>query len=206
MPLPDIDIAIAGDRIAFLDGMVALATASGRFKAERVSNALGEARFEAATFAWLEPSVHQDLNFALLSPPDRPTPIRVELTAHCWSPDPPTLDAYAEAARAMIKPLLSAWNRAYGTHHRLRIARRDARRWQATARTLELVDRFGRLANTASLHPLDWRRFYRLVKDGRQEISEQTLRSMLMRHGFSEQKARELAALYGHLWAFKQLD
>ncbi|HWT52744.1 MAG TPA: hypothetical protein VN113_11270 [Caulobacter sp.] len=41
MALPDIDIAIAGDRNAFLDEMVALGQVSGRFKAERVSNALG---------------------------------------------------------------------------------------------------------------------------------------------------------------------
>jgi len=206
MPLPDIDIAIAGDRNDFLHEMVALGQASGRFKAERVSNALGETGYEAATFELLEDNAHQDLNFALLSPPDRPAPIRVELTAHRWAPDPPTYDAYAEAARVMIKPLLSAWNRARGTRYRLRIERRGAGRWQATSRTRELVERFGVLANTASLHPLDWQRFYRLVKEGRQEIPEPALRAMLSRHGFSAQKAGDLAELYGHLLAFKQLD
>ncbi|NQE63582.1 hypothetical protein [Caulobacter sp. RHG1] len=206
MPLPDIDIAISGDRTDFLDGMVALGQASGRFKAERVSNALGEAGYEAATFELLEASAHQDLNFALLSPPDRPATIRVELTAHRWAPEPPTYDAYAEAAQVMIKPLLSAWNTASGTRYRLRIERRGAGRWQATARTRELVERFGVQADTASLHPLDWQRFYRLVKEGRQEIPEPALRAMLSRHGFSAQKAEDLAALYGHLWAFKQLD
>ncbi len=206
MTLPDIDIAVAGDRIDFLDEMVELGRASGRFKAKRVSNALGEAGYEAATFELREESAHQDLNFALLSPPDRPTPIRVELTAHRWAPDPPTYDAYAEAAQAMIKPLLSAWNKARGTRYRLRIERRGAGGWQATPRTCDLVERFGVLANTTSLHPLDWQRFYRLVKEGRQEIPEPTLRAMLSRHGFSPQKAGDLAELYGHLWAFKQLD
>ncbi|MDR6530231.1 hypothetical protein J2800_000967 [Caulobacter rhizosphaerae] len=203
--LPDIDIAIACDRACFLDGLAELGRASGRFEVERFDQAMGEVGYEAARFDWRAQSPHRDLGFVLMSPPDRPTPIRVELTAQRWSPDPPTYDAYVAAAQMMVKPLLSAWNKAQATRCRLRIERCGAGRWEPTARTSQLVKRFAILANAASLHPLDWGRFYGLVREGRQRIPEANLRAMLVEHGFASQKAEDLAELYAHLWAFKTL-
>jgi hypothetical protein len=69
---------------------------------------------------------------------------------------------------------------------------------------LVLLDRFAILANSFSLHPLDWRRFYGLVHEGRQEIPESKMRSLLIQRGFGEEKAMHLAELYAHLWAFKR--
>ncbi|AXK41316.1 hypothetical protein [Erythrobacter aureus] len=68
----------------------------------------------------------------------------------------------------------------------------------------KLLDQFTILANTSSLHPLDWKRFYRLVKEGRQTIPGHVLRSELVRAGFTEAKAEELAAIYHHLREYKR--
>lgn len=70
---------------------------------------------------------------------------------------------------------------------------------------LPALRRIALLANTSSLHPLDWKRFYELVRESRQELPEAELRPLLAARGFSTAKAAELAELYGHLWAFKRL-
>jgi hypothetical protein len=203
--LPGIEIPIDSDPVEFLDGMVRLGEASGCFDAERVHNALGVAGYEAATFDPQEECIHRGLRFALLFDPEKPKAIRVELVAERWSRDPATYDAYLAAARSLVAPVLAEWGKAHSKRYRLRIERHKKEGPKLTERTLELVERFALLANTSSLHPLDWNRFYLLVHHGRQKIPEHELRARLIDKGFSEQKADRLAELYGHLWAFKQL-
>jgi hypothetical protein len=103
----------------------------------------------------------------------------------------------------MVGPLLSTFNRSHGRRYRLRILK--SAEFKFSDRTTVLLDRFVVLANKASLHPLDWQRFYRLVREGRHQIPEAVLRDRLQARGFSPDNANRLAETYRHLWAFKRL-
>ncbi len=76
---------------------------------------------------------------------------------------------------------------------------------RVTVRTRQLFDAFALLANTASLHKLDWDRFYRFVRESRQQVPAPTLRQLLIDAGFSPDKAAMLAEVHDHLWTFKRL-
>jgi len=203
--LPAIDIAIKGDRALFLDEVAALARVGERFKVERLRDCVGIAGYHAINLHLCDPSPHQDLVVQFLSPPETPAMIRVELSAGRWSPDPATNAIYVDMAKTLVGPLLSAWNKQHGDRYRMRIERPGRNRFIPSERTDDLLNRFAVLANTSSLHPLDWNRFYQLVREGRQKIPVQVLRTRLIGAGFSADKADDLAQVYGHLWAYKQL-
>lgn len=202
--LPDIDIAVGDGSAAFLNAMADVGRVSGRFDIEHHHDALGTIGFDAVNFRLRESSIHRELGFQLLAHPDTPGRVAVEVRAQRWAPDPPTHAVYCDAVRNLVSPLLTALNRSKSTRYRLRIERWGADRFKASSRTEVLFNRFAALANTSSLHPLDWRRFYDLVREGRQEIPEAHLRALLGERGFSKAAAQELAELYGHLWAFKR--
>ncbi|NBB62051.1 hypothetical protein GVN18_22530 [Pseudomonas sp. ODNR1LW] len=203
--LPDIDIAIAGDPRLFLDRMEEIGRTSSCFLVERRHDALGTGGLDALNFRQRTDEVHRALGFQLLTHPDQPGRVAVEVRAQRWSPDPPTYAVYSEAARGLVMPLLTAFNRNHATRYRLRIERPGTGRFVISSRSQILFDRFAVLANSSSLHPRDWGRFYTLVREGRQQIPEAELRGLLREKGFSKAKAEDLAELYGHLWAFKRL-
>jgi len=202
--LPAIDIAIAGERADFLREMSEIGMASGRFDLERHFDSPGRAGLEVVNFRFREETPHTGIGFQLISRPDIPGRVLVEVRASRWSPDPPTQSVYCEAARSLVGPMLTAYNRAHSRRYRLRIERTDRDRFRLTPRSGALVERFALLANKTSLHPLDWRRFYALVSEGRQEIPEHEIRSLLIAKGFSRETGGRLAELYTHLWAFKR--
>jgi hypothetical protein len=104
----------------------------------------------------------------------------------------------------MVTPLLSAFNRDRGARLRLRVEAEGAGGFRPSDRTVELLQRFIVCANTSSLHPLDWGRFYDLVREGRQQIPAGDLRARLIKGGFSNAKADHLVDVYEHLWTYKQ--
>lgn len=56
-------------------------------------------------------------------------------------------------------------------------------------------------ANRSSMHPLDWKRFYRFVRfchAKRVRLESGSLRILLVRGHFSETKAAHLANIYEH--------
>lgn len=203
--LPAIDIAIADEPGAFLVEIAELGRSSNRFDVEHHRDALGTFGFDAVNFRLREDGLHRALGFQLLAQPASPKRIMVEVRAQRWNPDPPNPEAYCEAARGLVGPLLTAFNRRHSTRYRLRIGQAGNGRFRMSARTKSLFDRFALLANASSLHPLDWGRFYELVREGRQQIPEAALRGLLRENGFSKVAAESLADLYGHLWAFKRL-
>ena len=103
-----------------------------------------------------------------------------------------------------MRPLLTAYNHANGTCYRLRIGKTPRGQQKLTPRTQGLLDRFASLANKASLHPLDWKRFYAMVSEGRQQLTEERMHQLLMDKGFAPPKAEHLSDVYAHLWAFKR--
>lgn len=203
--LPAIDIAVSGAPAAFLDGMAELGEASALFDVDRHRDGAAGVGFYGVNFRLKEDGLHRELSFQLLLFPPVGSRVQLEVRARRWNPDPPTRQVYCEAARSLVGPLLRAFNRAHGARYRLRIEPAGAGEFRLSARTASLLDSFSSSANTASLHPLDWGRFYRLVSEGRQELPEAVLRSRLIQAGFSPQAADRLADVYRHLWAFKRL-
>jgi hypothetical protein len=202
--LPAIDIAIAGECVDFLREMSEIGMASGRFDVERHFDSPARAGLEVVNFRFREEAPHSGVGFQLMSRPDIPGRVLVEVRASRWKPDPPTRAVYCEAARSLVGPLLTVYNRANSKRYRLRIEKTDRNRFRISPRSTALLERFTLLANKTSLHPLDWTRFYGLVSEGRQEIPEEELRVHLMAKGFSRHSADRLAELYTHLWAFKR--
>jgi hypothetical protein len=199
--LPEIDIAVSGERSTFLERIAELAEASG-FAVERRSLSAGSVDWAAINFRASDSGEHESLGFQVISRTDVPGRVLIEVRAAQWVGEHPTRQAYVEAARALVGPLLRAYNLDAGTRHRLRIARGGGA-YRISTRTAELIDHFGVLANTSSLHPLDWERFYAIVRGSRQQVPDGVLRERLKLHGFSREALDRLVELYGHLWAYK---
>ncbi len=204
-PFPAIDIKISVVPSLFLERMISLGEQTGRFAVEYVDDRLGGTRLEVANFRFVHESPHEEHGFQLIAREEKSDRIQVEMRARHWSPDPPTRAVYEQSARDLVQPLLRAYNRSFGTRHRLRIGFREEKPFRMSVITETLLSRFTTLANTRSLHPYDWRRFYLLVREARQQIPEHILRGRLEQAGFTQDKARELAQLYTHLWEFKRL-
>lgn len=203
--LPEIDIAILDGPRVFMNRIAEICVDLGAFDIEKQFGCLGDPEFDIVNFRYMERSRHADLFGQLIRRPGSTVRVAVEMRATRWDPDPPTRDAYVASARLVFGPALTAYNRTYGRRYRLRV-------WSApngpkpSKRTLMLLDRFSLIANQSSLHPLDWRRFYKFVRDSRQELRIEVLESLLIERGFSKGKANRLAEIYGHLWAYKRLS
>ncbi|MFC0220511.1 hypothetical protein ACFFJ7_19210 [Pseudochelatococcus lubricantis] len=204
-PLPDIDIAVREQPQAVIVAMANLAEADSSLVVERHAEPLGEMGWYIVNLRSLGPSIHEEAGGQLIARPDCPGRILVEMRALRWQPDPPSRDAYVAAARELMVPLLSAYNKASGQRYRIRIERVRKPGNLPSKRTRILLDRFAVLANQKSLHPLDWERFYRFVKESRRPIPMEAVRALLIEHGFPADRASGFAELYEHLWAFKRL-
>ena len=114
---------------------------------------------------------------------------------------------YVAEARTLIGPLLSVYNREVGTRHRLTIPAKRKLEPKLPPQSAKLFKRFTALANKSGLHPLDWRRFYEFVRDSRMRrpLPDEDMARLLIKEGFPEQYACDIAAVYSHLWEFKQL-
>lgn len=202
--LPGIDIAISIEPREFLERMAVIGEQSGQFIVERHYDAIKNGALDIINFRYLGATVHTGVGGQLIAREDRPGRILVEMRAEFWDPDPPTRATYCEALDTQLRPLLRIYNRTFATRYRFRIQSSAPRPPRLSPLTMKLFDRFAILANTTSLHPLDWARFYAMVHEGRQEISGYQLRSMLVKAGFSQTRAEDLAELYVHLWNFKR--
>lgn len=203
--LPEIDIAVSVEPTQFLERMAGLGEKSGKFRAERHSIHPGKYRTDIVNFRLIAESIHEGHGFQLIAHGDRPDRVNVEMRAAQWTPNPPTKAVYIDSARALAGTLLKQYNREFGARYRLRIGMRKSKAFEMSERTTRLLTRFTILSNTSSLHFYDWQHFYALVREGRQKIPDQLLRSYLVDTGFSPQRASELTEIYGHLWAFKKL-
>lgn len=202
--LPWIDIAISIEPRRFLERMAVIGEQSGQFTVERHYDAIKNGALDIINFRYLGDSAHTGVGGQLIAQPDRPGRIGVEMRAEHWDPDPPARTTYCEAMETQLRPLLRIYNRTFSMRYRFRIQSSAPPPPRLSPLTMTLFDRFAILANTTSLHPLDWARFYGLVREGRQEISGYQLRSMLLNAGFSKTRSEELAELYVHLWNFKR--
>lgn len=202
--LPGIDIAVAVEQRQFLERMAVIAEQSGQFKVERHFDAINNGALDIVNFRYLGRSPHDGVGGQLIGRDDRPGRILVEMRAEHWDPELPTRAVYRAAADDLMLPLLRAYNCTFGARYRFRVQKPGLKGFVPSPLTITLFDRFAILANTHSLHPLDWDRFYTFVRESRQEIPGHELRAMLVARGFSRDKAEHLAEIYAHLWNFKR--
>lgn len=202
--LPNIDIAVSTDLRDFLENMAVIGEQAGHFTVERHFDTMGADGIDVINFRYLGASEHDAPGGQLIRRPDKPGRILVEMRAERWEPDPPDRETYCAVANQLMRPLLAAYNRRFAARYRMRIGKPGGKPRKLSPRTRLLFDRFANLANVRSLHPYDWRRFYALVREGRQELPDSELRRMLVEKGFPREQAERLAEIYLHLWAFKQ--
>ena len=202
--LPNIDIAVLIYPREFLERMAVIGEQSGDFTVERHFDAIGKGELDIINFRYLGPSNHEGLGGQLIHQSDKCSRISVEMRAQRWVPDPPDREIYCAAAFDLIRPMLTTYNSRFGTRYRLRTSKPSTRGFRMSPSTRTLFERFVILANSRSLHPFDWRRFYALVREGRQEIPETAFRCLLIERGFEPGRAAELAKIYRHLWTYKQ--
>jgi len=201
--LPDIDINISGDPRTFLSQMSEIGRAHGQFDVEEYYDALGSEGDHVANFRYRGESSHDQPGGQLIARRDCGSVVAVEMHALRWEREALTRGIFCEAAKSIMGPLLSAYNRKFGTHYRFRIEKPSRKGSVLTQRTEYLFRRFALLANTSSLHVLDWCRFYGFVLGCRQNLTEALVRQLLVEHGFSAAKAEHISEVYSHLVDFK---
>lgn len=202
--LPPIDIAVSGSLLAFVKDMSVVAEKSRQFEVDLQQDALGDPGFHVANFRYRGESPHSELGAQLIVMEDHRGRVSVEVRAQEWSPDPPTYTVYCNAARALVGPLLSAYNRATGCRYRLRIPSLNALVPKLPPASQRNFDRFVKLANKSALHPLDWRRFYEFVwKSQARGLHPEDMTRLLVSNGFAQQYAADIADIYEHLVEFK---
>lgn len=206
--LPPIHINVTGSLRGFLKKMANIAEKSEIFTVEQELDALGTNGFDVINLRLTKSPRHRALGGQLIVQPESKNTVAVEIRAERWSPDdPPTYETYVAEARALIGPLLSAYNREAGTRHRMTVPTKRKLEPKPPPQSTKLFKRFTALANKSGLHPLDWRRFYEFARDSRMRrpLSDEDMVRLLMKEGFSERCARDIAEVYGHLREFKQL-
>ncbi len=201
--LPDIHIDISDPPERYLARIQNLANDMGNYKTRWCHELYLGKGVRSLHLCLLSQSEHECPEAKLLIWPLEPQRIQVEMNAVRWKPDPPTRRIYCDLAATMIGTLIKADNATTGLRHRLHVQPIPRRRPPLPPKAAERFDRFVTLANRASLHPLDWGRFYDFVRISRREISEGTLTGLLVENGFNPARAEKIANIYHHLMAFR---
>jgi hypothetical protein len=203
--LPPIDISLRENPTEFLNKMAVIAMAAN-FKIERRQDTFGKDHLDILNMWFQGLSPHQGLGVQLISRSDLELRVAVEVRAQTWNPDEPTYDVYVSAAKDLVTPLLQRYNKQTGSRLRLRIPSQKQLVPRLTPHSERLFKRFAVLANTSSLHYLDWQRFYEFVHGSRTKALDETeMARLLMEHGFSREYAEHISSIYEHLVEFKSL-
>ncbi len=206
--LPPIHIKINVPPRRFLNRMAKIAKTSGTFRVEKRYDALGQKSFDVVNLRYAGKSPHRNVGGQLIADSEDEGSIAVEMRAQRWSQaDPPTYDTYSAAARDLITPLLHTYNSQSRTRHRMHIPAKEKLEPKLPSQCTKLFQQFTVLANKSALHPLDWTRFYKFVRNCRirTRLSEDEMARLLMKEGFSEEYAQRISGIYAHLCNFKRL-
>lgn len=206
--LPNASIRITIPATQFFDRIATLAIELGALKPEKYYKADTTFKPDILNLRPLAMSQHVDLVVQLISWQDSNKRIRVEARARRWHGDnEPTYEMYAETLRSLLRSLISAYNQKYKTRIRLVIQEKDECIPKLSPKTQEAFDQFVASANMSGLHPLDWQKLYRFarvchtyhVKTNTDDVTR-----LLVDAGFSEEYARDIASVYGHLRDFQR--
>ena len=206
--LPPIHINVTGSLRDFLKKMAEIAEKSGVFSVEtKLDILVCISTLDIVKLRLIKSSQHMQLGCLLMIEPEVENKVSVEISAERWNPDdPPNYETYIAEAKALISPLLSAYNREFGTRYRMIIPAKRMLEPKLSPQSVKLFKHFTALANKSCLHPLDWQRFYKFVRDSRMRrpLTDEDMMYLLIKEGFSEQYADRIAEVYAHLREFKQ--
>lgn len=198
--IPWIHITVANPR-RFLERITDIATESGLFTAHQYPNKANESFTLSLRFTG--PSQHRGLLVHLVHNASARTKVAIEIRASEWVPEiSPSYETYREAADILMKPLLSVYNSKERTPYRMTITSKEKLEPVLPPASDRLFRNFILSANVANLHERDWRRFYAFVRSSRAKLSEDDLAFLLVKEGFSDRYAREIAVIYKHLKDF----
>lgn len=203
--LPSIDIAVRGSPRVALLAMAETARNLGVFQVDVEENFDGEEDFDIANLRFRGVCEHSEPRIQLVSRRNLVGRVAVQAYANGWMPDdPPTFTTYSQMARKLTRAILKAYNAAHSTRYRLRVQTQKSMVPKLPQASNDLFKRFVAQANTSSLHPLNWGRFYQFVSRSRAPpLHEEDMATLLNANGFVMEYAERIAAVYVHLCEFK---
>lgn len=194
--LPSIQIVVANPR-GFLDSMAAIA---GDFDFVTVSrSAYGSSDKGFAVILRLIGTSPYRNSSAALSIVAR-SEVNVHVVTGCT--DSPSYEIFCATAKAIIKPLLTVYNRKEHSRCRMKIASKERLEPKLTERQAKVFKYFTASANKSNLNHTDWRRFYEFVRVCRDSLSANDLAFLLVKDGFPEEYALHIVEIYEHLRDF----
>ena len=142
---------------------------------------------------------HQGLAGFLRPDPHDIRRVLVNITAARWDPEPPTYQAYVEAAHAIFSPLLHSYNQAHGTTRRLNIPSLAQTEPQLPEIAREVFETFVAAADKRGLKREDWSRLFDFIRHCTTynvELAERDLVRLLRLNGFERDHARDVARIF----------
>ena len=125
--------------------------------------------------------------------------VTVKITAERWDPEPPTYQAYVEAAHAIFAPLLQSYNQAHGTTRRLNIPSLAQTEPQLPEIAREVFETFVAAADKRGLNREDWSQLFDFIRHCTAytvELAERDLVRLLRLNGFDRDHARDVARIF----------
>ncbi|MCH7529493.1 MAG: hypothetical protein IH972_08075 [Candidatus Marinimicrobia bacterium] len=192
--LPHISIRIEIAPGEFLRRFRQVALQSGEYLVETIT-----APTDQLQLAPLLVTGHKGLVGHLHADPNDIRRVWVNITAERWDPEPPTYQAYVEAAHAIFAPLLQSYNQAHGTTRRLNIPSLAQTEPQLPEIAREVFETFVAAADKRGLRREDWSRLFDFIRHCTSynvELAERDLVRLLRLNGFDEDHARDVARIF----------
>jgi len=198
--LPEILINISDPPREFLQAISLIAQQSGQYQVEIHFDFGG---MDIVDFCPYDQLVHEGLYGQLIHHEDSERTIRVEIRASKWIPEHPPRSIYIEAAQHIFANLIKSYNSQNNKRYRMRIV--SCKCYSLPPKSKKAFKQFSYLANKSCLHPLDWNRLYRFVRichAARVCPSEEQLRGLLIKEGFTDDYAAYISDIACHCYEF----
>ena len=192
--LPHISIRIEIAPGKFLRRFRQVALKSGEYLVESIT-----APTDQLQLAPLLVTGHKGLVGHLHADPNDIRRVWVNITAERWDPDPPTYQAYVEAAHAIFSPLLHSYNQAHGTTRRLNIPSLAHSEPQLPEIAREIFETFAAAADKRGLKREDWSRLFDFIRHCTSynvELAQPDLVRLLRLNGFEKDHAQDVARIF----------
>jgi len=190
--LPRISVKVDAPPREFVNKLEQIAKQSGAFDIGKTLDMPGFEGFGSLNLMPIATNQHEELVGHLIIYPDEKSRVFIEMRAKYWNPDPPTYEAYVEAARLFFEPIIRAYNKEYNSRRFLNIQAKSDKEPTLPPETKKRFKAFVICANKSGLHPNDWERFYRFIRfcHARHiKLSEDKLRYLLSKAGFTNEES-----------------
>lgn len=198
--VPSVKLKADVDPREFLARIEAIAGEQGRYEIYRDNAPEVEGGWELLGLRVKGKATHKGLSGQLVATPIGNPTLLVKVLAAQWSPDL-SYQTYVAAVHEVFDPLVQEYNRRFRARRRLSIPTRESLEPTLPPKAGEAFHTFVALANKSALHPLDWRRFYQFVRvchNGRARATASDIKRLLVKAGFDESYAEEIANVYEH--------